>query len=171
MTRLSLLVALMLTIALPAHAASGSNLAYVDMQKVLEESKLGKRLQDQLRKDFEPQAKKLAEKERAIQQMQQELARDKALMSNDQVAKKEKEIKKEIESYQKEAMPVQQELVKVQQEKGREIIGPARKAVDAVAKRRKVGMVVERSFSGLMFIDPALDITSDVIKELDSAKK
>ncbi|MBK1724475.1 OmpH family outer membrane protein [Thiocystis violacea] len=171
MTRLYLFVALMLSIALPVQAASTTSVGYVDMQKVLEASTLGKRLQEQLRKDFEPRAKVLGEKERDIQKMQQELARDKPLMSKDQVAKKEKEIKSQIEAYQKEAMPVQQELMKVQQEKGREIIAPARKAVDAVAKKKKMGMVLERGLAGLLYIDESLDITADVIKQLDATTK
>lgn len=171
MIRLSLFVALMLSIILPVHAAKDASVGYVDMQKILEESKLGQRLQEQLRKDFEPRAKELAEKEREINQMQQELARDKPLMSNAQVAKKEQDIKERIEAYQNEAQPVQQELMRVQQEKGREIIGPARKAIDTVAKKQKIGMVVERGLSGLIYIDESLDITDQVIKQLDATSK
>ncbi len=169
--RLSLFFALVVSIILPVHAANDTSIGYVDMQRVLEESKLGQRLQEQLRKDFEPRAKELTETEREIGQMQQDLERDKPLMSNDQVAKKEADIKARIDAYQKKAMPVQQELMKVQQEKGREIVAPARKAVDAVAKKKKIGMVVERGLSGLIYIDEALDITDAVIKQLDAASK
>ncbi|NEV62406.1 OmpH family outer membrane protein [Thiorhodococcus minor] len=168
MIRLYLLVALLLSVILPVQAAKETSVGYVDMQRVLEESKLGQRLQEQLRKDFEPRAKELAEEEMAIKQMQQELAGNKPLMSEEQVEKKESEIKSRIEAYQKKAMPVQQELMKVQQEKGREIVGPARKAVDAVAKKQKIGMVVERGQAGLMYMDESLDITGAVIKQLDS---
>ncbi|EXJ14724.1 OmpH family outer membrane protein [Imhoffiella purpurea] len=171
MTRLFLFAALSLSLVLPAHAGSGASIAYVDMQKVLEDSKLGQRLQEQLRKEFESQAKELAIEEREINQLQQELDRDKPLMSNDQLKKKEKEIQDRIAAYQKKAMPVQQELMKAQQEKGREIVAPARKAVDAVAKKKKLGMVVERGMSGLLFVDADFDITQAVIEQLDSTTK
>jgi outer membrane protein len=164
-------VALLACLTLPAQASANDNVGFVDMQKVLEESKLGQRLQEQLRKDFEPRAKALAEEERAINQMQQALAKDKALMSNDQVAKKEKEIQDRIEAYQKKALPVQQDLMKTQQEKGREIIGPARDAVNAIAKKKKLGLVFERGAGGLLYTDESLDITADVIKQLDAATK
>ncbi len=171
MTRLPLLAALVCCVALPVQAANETSVGYVDMQKVLEGSKLGKRLQEQLRKDFEPRAKALAGEEQEIGQMQQDLAKEKALMSKDQVAKKEKEIQSRIEAYQKKALPVQQELMKVQQTKGREIVGPAREAVTAIAKKKKLGMVVERGLNGLMYIDNSLEITDEVIKQLDSATK
>ncbi|MBK1717962.1 OmpH family outer membrane protein [Thiocystis violacea] len=171
MTRPFLFVALILGLILPVQASSNSSVGFVDMQKVLEESKLGKRLQEQLRKDFEPRAKVLAGEEQEINKMQQELAKDKPLMSNDQVAKKEKEIQGRIEAYQKKALPVQQDLMKTQQEKGREIVGPAREAVKTIAKKKKLGMVFERGAGGLIYTDEGLDITGDVIKQLDATTK
>ncbi len=165
--RLSLL---MLSLAVPL-AAPAADLGYVDMQRVLEESAVGKVVQEQLRKDFEPKAQTLGKEEQEIRKLQETLARDSALMSKDQVSKKEAEIKKRIEAYQKEAGATQQQLLKVQQEKGREIIGPAQKAVEAVAKQRKLSMVVERSLTGILYLDSGLDITGDVIKYMDANGK
>ncbi len=171
MPRLRLVFALSLIIALPAVAANTLSVGYVDMQQVLEQSKLGKRLQEQLRKEFEPRARAFAQDEQQIQALRQALERDKALMSKDQLAKKEKEIQGRIEDYQKKTQPLQQELMKVQQEKGREIVAPARAAVNAVAARKKLSMVVEHSQAGMLYIDPSLEITSDVIQELDAKTK
>ncbi len=61
--------------------------------------------------------------------------------------------------------------MKVQQEKGREIVTPAREAVNAVAKEKKLGMVVERGLSGLLYLDESLEITAEVIKEIDAKTK
>jgi outer membrane protein len=171
MPRPFLFAALIAVLSLPVQAAANDGVGFVDMQKVLEESKLGQRLQQQLRDEFEPRTKSFAEEEREIAQMQQALAKDKPLMSNDQVAKKEQEIKARIEAYQKKTLPIQQELMKAQQEKGREILEPAREALNTIAKKKKLGMVFERSVGGLLYMDEGLDITADVIKQLDSKAK
>jgi outer membrane protein len=92
-------------------------------------------------------------------------------MSKDQVAKKETELKDRIEAYQKEAGAAQQALMRVQQERGREIMGPARKAVDAVAKQKKLSLVMESGQTGLLFTDDALDITDSVIKQMDASNQ
>jgi outer membrane protein len=92
-------------------------------------------------------------------------------MSADQVKKKEAEIKQRIEAYQKAGGALQQEVAKVQQQKGREVMAPAQKAVDAVAKQNKLPMVVERSLTGILYLDPGLDITDDVIKHMDASAK
>ncbi len=171
MTRPFLFLLLLLLIPFTAQAGGNTGIGYVDMQRVLEESKLGKRLQEQLRKEFEPRGKELAQEELQIQQMQEALERDKLLMSKDQATKKEKDIQARIEAFQKKALPIQQALMKAQQEKGREIIEPAREAVNRVAAKKKLGMVVERGLAGLVYIDDALEITNDVIKQLDAKHK
>ncbi len=66
MPRQILFVALSLFFVLPALAANNTSIGYVDMQQVLEQSKLGQRLQEQLRKEFEPRAREFAEEEKQI---------------------------------------------------------------------------------------------------------
>jgi outer membrane protein len=160
-----------LALALPFATLEAASLGYVDMQKVLEQSTLGKKVQEELRKEFEPRAQELGKTEAEIRQLQETLARDSALMSADQVKKKEAEIKQRIEAYQKAGGALQQEVAKVQQQKGREVMAPAQKAVDAVAKQNKLPMVVERSLTGILYLDPGLDITDDVIKHMDASAK
>jgi outer membrane protein len=164
----ALALPLSLALALPATA---TEIGYVDMQQVLEKSKLGSRVQGELRKDFEPKAKPLAEEEQGIRGMQEALRRDAALMSKDQVQKKEGEIKQRIQAYERTAAAFQQELTKAQQEKGREVMVPAQKAVETVAKQKKLNMVVERNMTGLLFMDKGMDITDEVVKQMDAANK
>ena len=171
MGRSIILIALLCLITLPALAANNTGIGVVDMQQVLEQSTLGKRLQEQLRQEFEPKTRKFAEEEKEIQTLRQSFERDKALMSKDQADKQEKEISARIEAYQKKTLPLQQELVKVQQTKGREIVIPAREAVNTIAKKKKLAMVIERGQAGMLYLDPTADITAEVIEELDARTK
>jgi outer membrane protein len=171
MTRLFLVVALLVSVILPTHAFAADTMGYVDMQSVLEKSKLGQRLQDQLREQFEQRGQAMAEEEQAIRQRQQTLERDGPLMSADQVSKEEAEIATNIKAFQEKAGALQQEIMKVQQEKSREILGPAKDSINAVAKKREVGIVLESSMSGLLYVDKSLDLTDDVIKHIDANAK
>ncbi|SDX28031.1 OmpH family outer membrane protein [Thiocapsa roseopersicina] len=171
MSRSALLVALALFIIVPTHALAAEVLGYVDMQKVLEESKLGKRLQDQLREEFEPRGQEMAAEEQEIRKLQQSLERDAPLMSADQVSKQEADVQKRIAAFQEKANGIQQEIMKVQQAKSREIIGPARDSISAVAKKNKIGMVVEPGMSGVLYLDEKLDLTAEVVKHLDANTK
>jgi outer membrane protein len=171
MSRFALVVALLLSIIVPTHALAAGVVGYVDMQKVLEESKLGKSLQEELRAEFGPRGEEMAAEEQEIRKLQQGLERDAPLMSADQVSKKEAEVQKRIAAFQEKANAIQQEIMKVQQSKSREIIGPARDSITAVAKKNKVGMVVEAGMSGLLYVDTTLDLTAEVVKHLDANTK
>jgi len=160
-----------LALYLPFAAVEAASLGYVDMQKVLEESALGKQVQEELRKQFEPRAEELGKTEGEIRQLQEAFSRESPLMSADQAKKKEAEIKGKIEAYQKAGGALQQELAKVQQQKGRELMAPAHKAVDTVAKQKKLSMVVERNLAGILYLDEGLDITAEVIKLMDASSK
>jgi len=160
-----------LALYLPFAAVEAASLGYVDMQKVLEESTLGKRVQEGLRKQFEPRAEELGKTEAEIRQLQEAFSRESPLMSTEQAKKKEAEIKGKIESYQKAGAALQQELAKVQQQKGRELMAPAHEAVDTVAKQKKLSMVVERNLAGILYLDEGLDITAEVIKLMDANSK
>lgn len=172
MHRRSLFALMLFLFLVPLCAlAAPANVGYVDMQRVLDESALGKKLQEQLRKQFEPKARELAGEEGEILQMQETLKRDSALMSTAQVKKKEDELKQRIEEYQKNAGAAQQELVKAQQEKAPEVLGPARAAVSTVAKKKGLSMVMEPRATGLIYWDASLEITDEVIKAMDAATK
>ena len=155
----------------PSHAADAINLGYVDMQQVLEKSKLGQRAQATLKEKFGPKQEEFAKEEQAIRQQQQSLERDKPLMSKDQIKKKEEELQKSIEAFQKSAGATQQELVKEQQKLGQAIVGPAQEVVQALSKEKKMSVVFERQQAGLLYIDGGLDLTKEVIKRLDDRAK
>ncbi len=165
------LFAAALTLATPGLAADAANIGYVDMQQVLEKSKLGQRAQETLKAKYGPRSEEFAKQEQGIRAQQQTLERDKPLMSKDQIKKKEEEIKKQIETFQKEAGGIQQEVAKEQQKLAQAIVGPATEVVQALSKEKKIGAVFERQQAGLLYIDGSLDLTKEVIKRLDERAK
>lgn len=160
-----------MAISTPGLAADAVTIGYVDMQQVLEKSKLGQRAQATLKEKFGPKSEEFAKEEQALRQQQQTLERDKPLMSKDQIKKKEEELQKAIESFQKTAGTTQQELAKEQQKLGQAIVGPAQEVVQALSKEKKMSAVFERQQAGLLYIDSGLDLTNEVIKRLDERAK
>jgi len=165
------LLGAVLVAPIPSRAADAINIGYVDMQEVLEKSKLGQRAQATLKEKFGPKQEEFSKEEQSIRQQQQTLERDKPLMSKDQIKKKEDELQKAIESFQKTAGTTQQELLKEQQKLGQAVVGPAREVIQALSKEKKMSVVFERQQAGLLYIDGALDLTKEVIKRLDDRAK
>jgi outer membrane protein len=170
MKRLAVLVAA-LTMTGHCLAADAATIGYVDMQQVLQESKLGKQAQAKLKEKFGPKSEEFAKDEQAIVQQKQTLERDKPLMSKEQIKKKEDEIQKKVDAFQKTAGGTQQELAKEQQKLAQAIVGPAQEVIQALSKEKKMGMVFERTQAGILYTDSALDLTKEVIKRLDEKAK
>jgi outer membrane protein len=157
-----------LTLAAPAMSAE---IGYVDMQRVLEDSDLGKAAQANLQERFGDDQQAFAKAEAEIVQLQQALERDRPLMSKDQVAKKESEIKTRIEEFEQEFAKIQRELAQAQQQEAGKILQPARDAVISVAKKRKLGVVFEANQAGIVYLDENGNITDAVIKAMNAANK
>ena len=172
MKRLPVLaIAAGLLAALFTVGACAEGIGYVDMQRVLQESQLGQQAQARLEERFGDRQQPLAEEEMAIRRLQQNLERDKPLMSRSQVEKKEKEIKERIAKFEEEATALQKEVIKAQQEEGVKILEPARKAVVAVAEKRKLTAVFEASQSNILYINQDADITEAVVQAMNKATK
>jgi outer membrane protein len=172
MKRLTVLLIGCLVLGLTLGAdALARDLGIVDMDRVLQESKLGQKAQADLESRFGDRRAPLQEEEVAIRQLQAALERDRPLMSRTQVEKKEKEIAERIAAFEKSFGELQKEVIAAQQKAGQDIIPPAREAINAVAKKQGLAAVFEANQMGALFVDDRLDITADVIKQLDAATK
>jgi outer membrane protein len=155
-------------VCLPLAAAEPVSIGYVDMQRVIEESKLGKQafatLQD---KYAEPQAI-LQKEEKEIMQLQQNLARDGALMSQSELDKRKAALQERISQIQRKAAMAQQELSQDQAKLGSGIIKPAQEIIVELGKERKLTAIFERTQSGMLYVEEDRNLTNEVIKRLDA---
>jgi len=164
-------LALVLVLVMPLVQAQAGPIAYVDMQAVLDRSKAGQKARGALKEKFAGRQEELAKEEQAIRQMQQELAREQALMSQAMLDKKNAEIKERIAAFEQKASAAQREFVQEQTKLGNQILEPAQALITVLAKEKRVGAIFERRQSGLLYVDESLDLTDEVIKRLDAKQK
>jgi outer membrane protein len=170
MKRVLCLLALLILTA-PAAAAGPSAIGYVDMERVLQDSEMGRKATAELEKKFGGKQQELAQEEQAIRQLQQTLNRDQALISQAELDKRTSEIQKRIMELQKKAAAIQQEVSKEQAGLLEEILVVTRQEAAKLAREKKLAALFERSRSGLLYIDDSLDVTGDVIKRLNARPK
>jgi len=166
---ISLILALLL--ATSAVAAEQGPVGYVDMQMILDKSKMGQQAQQALKEKFAGKQQEFAEEENSIRQLQQALERDQALMSQAELDGKKAALEKRVNEFQQKAAEAQKALVDEQNKLGAEIIKPVEGIIAAVAKDKKVSAVFERRQSGLLYVDPSIDLTGEIVKRLDAQNK
>jgi outer membrane protein len=170
MTRLTASFYLGCLLCLPINSlstAQAADVGYVNMERVLKESQLGRAAEARLQERFGDKTQPFAEEELAIRELQQTLERDKPLMSAAQVEKKQTELRERIQAFEQEFSAVQRELMQAQQQEGIKILEPARESINAIAEKKKLTAVFESSQSGILYLDPNTEITDAVIKHLD----
>lgn len=161
----------LLVLCTPLFAADPAAIGYVDMQQVIERSKLGQKAHATLKEQFAEPQEALAKEEQAILQLQESTDRDSALMSEEELTKRKNEIKERVQKIQRSATTAQQELAREQAKLGAGIITPAKDVITKLAKEKGLGAVFERNQSGLLYIEDGLNLTDEVIKRLDAETK
>ena len=161
---LVLIVALALEPA-PAAAQEGTVIAILDMERILRESKAATTLRQEVERQRQVHQNTLREQENALRSADQELARQRAVLSAESFTAKRKEL-------QEQAVNLQQEFVSRQKEMeelfGRGI-GQVRNALAQVAKEiadeRGINLILLKATIVLASRD--LDITEEALKRLD----
>jgi len=170
MKRLLFLLALLIPSVSPM-AAQPATIGYVDMDKVLKESDMGRKALAGLEEKYGSQQGALGQEEQSIRQLQATLSRDQALMSQAELDKRTGEIQQRVLELQKKAAALQQQVNQDQAKLLEEILGLTREVSAELARSKKLSALFERSRSGLLYIDDSLNFTDEVIQRLNARSK
>lgn len=149
-----------------AHAADAPSIALVDVEKILAESKAAQSLQKQIQGKKESFQKEFAAKEKELKTTETSLLSEKEKLSAEEFGKKRKAYEEKIletrKLFQKRRNSLDQGLEKAMQELRRNIVESAAKVADA----KGYDIVLTRD--SVLIAEKSLDITADVLKELDA---
>jgi Skp family chaperone for outer membrane proteins len=160
-----------------------TKLGVVDMQRISQESLLGKsyatkmdQLESEIRSELTKRQNQIAQLDASIKTLGDELQKQSAILSPDAVEKKQQEIVKKNRDRQALAEDSQADIQRMQQaaqQKAQEFqvefntkIQPA---LQAVGKDKGLDFILDRTT--LVLINNELDITRDVIVKADDAEK
>lgn len=150
--------------AAAAQAQDPLKIGVVDLRKVVLESKPGQAHRADRDKTIKERSDKLGKEDAAIRAMQEQLEKDKLVLTDKQKEQKQKEIAEKIAALQKASQAAQQEISKRDNEVLKKADALLHSIVAEIGKQEKLSMVVDRNQPGLVWIDAPVDITDKVIK-------
>jgi outer membrane protein len=156
--------------AFPSYAEEPARVGYVDLRKVLVESKSGKSSKAELDKIIKQKQDQLKKEEQKLKDMQQAYEKDQLLMTEPQKKAKQKEFQEKAQAFQVHQGEAQQELRKRDAEFAQKAIGEISKIVAELAKEKKLMLVFERTAQPL-YAEPGPDLTAEVLKRYDAKAK
>ena len=155
----------------PAAAAAaqpgGIIIGIVDDQTVIQNSKAGKALQENLNKQYTAFKAEIGQQETALRNQAEQLQQQQASLSPEAYQKKRQELDQQVEQYRKNAQNRKDQLDRAQAAGLKQLRDVFGKVAAEVANARGMSLVLFRSSVAVW--TAAVDITPDVQKRFDQA--
>lgn len=165
---------LVMSVAVPipsARAKGGTLIAYVNLQRAILEVEEGKRAKAALKVTFEKKQKALQAKEAELMRMKQALEQQAAVQSDADTRAKALEFQNKLMELQQTFMQEQKELQNLEQKELAGITEKMRKIIDQIGKQGQYSLILEIQDSRLLYAQPHLDLTNEVIRKYNARHK
>jgi outer membrane protein len=146
----------------------GSKMAYIDIQRIANESGEGKSATAKVQALNQKKVQELNEKNKQLQADQQKLQSGGTVMSDQARAELEKRIERTQVDIQRATQDAQQEVQELQRDLQAEFQRKLMPIVQQVSQEKGIHILFSAADSGIVWADTGLDITSDVIKKFDT---
>lgn len=168
--KLSIVCSLVLSLVLGVSSSQAQNAPHVyvvDMQRILDESIVGKAAQASLKADAEKREAKLGLMRKDVLKGREDLEKQSTLLSPQAVQeKREAQMKKEREL--ERAIADEREALSMKSDEAiRKIVRDAQAQVQVVARQDNLPFVVVRDENFVVYVNSKFDITERVLKALD----
>ena len=149
--------------------AADLKVAYVDIQRAINECNAGKEAKKVITKDVEKVQHLGADKQKELQTMKESLEKQTLMLTQEAKAAKEKEFQNKVRDYQRWADDNQKELQQKTQDMERQISAGLIKVIQKIGLEEGYSFILEGSM--LPYVSKTIDITDRVIKAYDAQKK
>jgi outer membrane protein len=166
----NLVVLLVFVLTASPALAADVKIGFFDMQKVVDRSEIGKSGAEKLRQEREKLREQQAAKVKEIQGLEEEFKKKENVWSQDVKKKKAQDIiskKMELEGAAREA---NRQLYQLQEELLRPLQSKVFDIVMRLGKEGSYTMILEMRQAGLVYALPSLELTDQIIRELNQTK-
>jgi outer membrane protein len=156
---------MLVALFLSAPAVAGNlKIAYVNMERVLNEVEEGKSAKSKLKRDFSGKQKKLDQLQKGLKRKKETFDKQQGMMNQKVRMQKQEELQKEFMRLQQTYMQLQQELMGREAELTQGIAKKIRSIVDKIGDREGYTMVLDIGET-VLYYKRHQDITDEVVRD------
>jgi len=156
---------------LPTMAADKGAVAYVNMQRVVSDSKGGQRIRAEMEKFAKDKQATLQKEQEKLKGLQQEFQKNQLLLTDQQKQQKQQEFQAKIQAYQKMEADARQALAKREGELGNKAVADIRAIVKDLAKEQNYSLVLFLPEQNVLPVDESVDLTAKVLERYNAKTK
>lgn len=171
--RVALWIPLALALAVgatPAVASAESKMAFVDMQRALQEVEDGQKAKKKLEKMKKDRQVQLDQEQENLKKMQENLQAQAQFMKEDVRRGKEEELRKKLGEVQLLYAKLQKELAQEEAKLTQDIIIRMGNILREIGERDKLTMILEKTDSAILWAPSHLDLTNELIRRYNSGE-
>lgn len=162
----ALIAALIAAAPALAQAQNASRIGFVNSDRLMREAQPAKSALSRIESDFSKRDQDLQKMTKDLQRMQEDLERNSMTMSEADRAKKERAFNDLNRDYQRKKREFGEDLNMRRNEELAGVLDRANEAIRKVAQAEGYDIILQEA----VYINPSIDITDKVIKELNGGK-
>jgi len=157
-------------LAAGAADAQGIKIAVVDVNKILNESSVGKVAKKKIEARYEELKKKIDEKQEEAKKLKDEIDKQKILLGKEKLKEKEESLSAKVSELRKMTEEAEKEMQARQGEQTREVLKIIEATLDKMVAAEKIDLVLDRTQGGVVHFNPVMDITDRVLEQVNKEK-
>ena len=147
------------------NAQAEIKIVYVDMDKVLNESKAGSSIQKKLQKMHKENIKSFKATEEKLKEKEKDILSKKNIMKKEEYDKKILELRKEAANYQSDRRKKLDDLTKKRNEAKKSILENLQPVLTEYSEKNEISIIIDKR--NIVIGESELDVTKFIIDELN----
>ena len=144
-------------------------IAFIDIDKIINQSEFGKKSFKKIDNDFKNENEKLSKIEKSLVLKEQEILKQKNVLSEDELNSKILDLKKEINNFQKNRKLINEKFNKIRLDKTNEMVQSLNVILSKYADENDISLVIQKKF--IVIAKSGLDITNEIMKIFNKENK
>jgi Skp family chaperone for outer membrane proteins len=167
--------ALLLTLIIVAIVSTGYaqaiiKIGVVDSQKVLQESKEGKTVMNQLQEKDKRNSAELSRRDEEIRNLQTKLNTQRLTLTQEAIINLTSDLESKTTARKRFAEDTYRDMQSMTQRMFQKIQGELLPIIEKLGKERGLDIIFDLGNSGAVYYSPTIDVTQEVIKRYDASK-
>ena len=162
-------ILIIIFLSLTSASLAENKIAFIDIDKIINESEFGKKTYKNIDVNFKKENEKLLEIEKKLVSKEQEILKQKNVLSEDELNKKITNLKKEINDFKKKRKSINEKFNKIKLEKTNEMIQSLNEILSKYADDNDISLVIQKKF--IVIAKTGLDITNEILKIFNKENK
>jgi outer membrane protein len=164
--RILAVLALVLVLAGTATAAKDKPFGVIDSQRIVEEYDAAKDAQEQYERFIRDLEKEIADRERDLTRMMEDIESQKMLLGEAALQAKMEEFENERAEYLRFREQIEQRVEQEYTDKISPIMDQVKTIVERLGKEGGFGVIIDSAPLTVLYLDPDMDLTNDVLSAL-----